>query len=310
MRAFRALLLAVAALLALPALAGAACPDRSAYPGDDAAAADIVGWMAYGAAARNVPRELPVMAALVESGLKNLNVGDADAAGYFQMRKAIWDQGAYAGFPTNPPLQLAWFLDQALAIKQKRVAAGDLAFGTVDTGYGEWVADVELPAEQFRGRYQLRLGEARALIGPACTDDATPPPPDELPPPTAGAPPSSPAPDVTPPALAVARALGALPLGARLSVSVRCPAEACVVWATGSISVPTAARTYPIAAPHRTLASGARGMVRLALGRKLRKAAAAALEDGRKVRGRLVIHATDPSGNDTLARRSIRLRRR
>ena len=50
-------------------------------------------------------------------------------------------------------------------------------------------------------------------------------------------------------------------------------------------------------------------VVRLWLGRKLRKAAAAALKDGRKVRGKIVVHAADPSGNDVSARRSIRLRR-
>jgi hypothetical protein len=30
--------------------------------------------------------------------------------------------------------------------------------------FGEWIADVERPAEQYRGRYQLRLGEARSLL--------------------------------------------------------------------------------------------------------------------------------------------------
>jgi hypothetical protein len=31
----------------------------------------------------------------------------------------------------------------------------------------EWIADAERPAEQFRGRYQLRLEEARSLIAPS-----------------------------------------------------------------------------------------------------------------------------------------------
>jgi hypothetical protein len=30
---------------------------------------------------------------------------------------------------------------------------------------GEWIADVERPAEQFRGRYGLRLADARAVSG-------------------------------------------------------------------------------------------------------------------------------------------------
>jgi hypothetical protein len=30
--------------------------------------------------------------------------------------------------------------------------------------YGDWIADVERPSEQFRGRVQVRLGEARELL--------------------------------------------------------------------------------------------------------------------------------------------------
>ena len=33
--------------------------------------------------------------------------------------------------------------------------------------YGEWIADIERPAAQYRGRYQIRLDEARALLGHA-----------------------------------------------------------------------------------------------------------------------------------------------
>ena len=103
------------------------------------------------------------MAGLVESGLRNLNYGDADSVGFFQMRVGIWNQGDYAGYPDNAELQLKWFLDQAEAVKQQRVAAGK----SVDdpNSYGEWVADVERPRAQYRGRYQLRLEEARGLLG-------------------------------------------------------------------------------------------------------------------------------------------------
>ncbi len=44
--------------------------------------------------------------------------------------------------------------------------------------YGEWIADVERPAEQYRGRYQLRLDEAQALLkehAPAPVVDAPAP---------------------------------------------------------------------------------------------------------------------------------------
>ena len=158
---------AVLALAPRSGQAADACSTPIAYPGDAAAAVEIADWMAHGARSRTIPAELPVMAALVESGLKNLPAGDSDSAGYFGMRRSIWDTGAYAGFPTRPELQLTWFLDQATAVRAARVAAGDTAFGTDPGKWGEWIADVERPAEQYRGRYQLRLDEARGLI-PAC----------------------------------------------------------------------------------------------------------------------------------------------
>ena len=72
---------------------------------------------------RGLPQQLPVMASLVESGVKNLNYGDADSVGFFQMRVGIWNQGEYAGFPEKPELQIKWFLDQAEAVKKQRIAA-------------------------------------------------------------------------------------------------------------------------------------------------------------------------------------------
>ena len=118
--------------------------------------------MAAQARARGLPAELPVMAALVESGLSNLDYGDADSVGFFQMRTSIWNSGAYAGYPDRPELQLDWFLDQAEAVMKQRVARG-LPIDDPQH-YGEWIADVERPAEQYRGRYQLRLAEARGLL--------------------------------------------------------------------------------------------------------------------------------------------------
>ena len=38
-------------------------------------------------------------------------------------------------------------------------------FGKDPSHWGDWIADVERPAAQYRGRYQLRLGEARGLLG-------------------------------------------------------------------------------------------------------------------------------------------------
>jgi hypothetical protein len=137
-----------------------------AYPGDDAPRTEIAEWMARVAAKAGLPPELPVMASLVESGLTNLPYGDTDSAGFFQMRVSIWNTGPYAGFPDDPELQLKWFVDQALLVMRQRLADGislEQLLGDPQR-WGEWIADVERPAEADRGRYQLRLEEARSLI--------------------------------------------------------------------------------------------------------------------------------------------------
>jgi hypothetical protein len=121
--------------------------------------------MAHEAQRRGLPPELPVMASLVESNMHNLPGGDADSAGYFQMRVGIWDHGAYAGYRGHPQRQLDWFLDQAEAVKRQRIAAGKSV--TDPKQYGDWIADVERPRADFRGRYQLRLGDARGYLAHA-----------------------------------------------------------------------------------------------------------------------------------------------
>jgi cell wall-associated NlpC family hydrolase len=163
-------------------------PDVSdVYPGDDAPKEQIAAWMARQAHKAGLPGELPIMASLVESRLSNINYGDADSVGYFQMRTSIWDQGEYAGYGEKPELQLKWFIDHALHEKQKRIARGEIAFLKDSSKWGDWVADVERPAEQYRGRYQLRLGEARELLGQAQASAPAPPPDATLDAVTAGA---------------------------------------------------------------------------------------------------------------------------
>ena len=127
------------------------------YPGDKASQAELAKWLGDEAEKAGLPRELPVMASLVESGVKNLKGGDADSAGFFQMRVGIWDQGPYKGYRTDPQLQAKWFIDNALAVKKQRLAAGK---SVTDPGsFGEWIADVERPAAQFR--YSTSCASAR-----------------------------------------------------------------------------------------------------------------------------------------------------
>jgi hypothetical protein len=120
--------------------------------------------MADGATAAGLPPELPVMAALVESSLRNLPYGDRDSVGYFQMRLSVWNHGTYEGYLARPELQLRWFVDHAVAVQAARAAAGDSAFGADPATWGEWIAAVERPAARYHGRYQDRLAEAQALL--------------------------------------------------------------------------------------------------------------------------------------------------
>src|SRR5262249_37446116 len=119
----------IAIPILVPAAGAVPCATPLPDPGDAAPAAAVAQWMAGGGQRRDIPGELPVMAALVESGLRNLNYGDRDTVGYFQMRASIWNAGPYAGFPDHPELQLRWFLDQATAVRAQHRAAGDASFG-------------------------------------------------------------------------------------------------------------------------------------------------------------------------------------
>jgi cell wall-associated NlpC family hydrolase len=139
------------------------------YPGDTAGQAAIAAWMARDAQAAGLPPELPVMASLVESDLTNMAGGDRDSMGFFQMRAGIWDRGDYAGYSQNPELQMKWFIDHALAVKAKRIAEGDATYGQDSSTWGNWVADIEIPYEPYRGRYQLRLEDAQSLLANAST---------------------------------------------------------------------------------------------------------------------------------------------
>jgi hypothetical protein len=188
---------------------GDPCP--AAYPGDDAGREPIARWMARGAALRDLPQELPVMAGLAESGLRNLRTPGGSYFGFFGMHRSL-NVGPYRGFPRNPELQLRWFTDTAILVRQRAIAEGDAEFGADPDGYGLWVADVERPAPQNRDGYQPYLDDADALVSGTCL-------------------PADHAADREPPALRVRgprRQRGAVVL------RVRCPAEPCVAAARAS----------------------------------------------------------------------------
>ena len=135
------------------------------YPGDNASKEELAKWLGKQAEKAGLPPELPVMAAIVESGVRNLNHGHADSVGFFQMRVGIWNSGPYEGYPEKPELQAKWFIDEALKVKRAAIAKGDADFGKDPAKWGEWVANTERPAAQFRYKYGLQLAEARKLLG-------------------------------------------------------------------------------------------------------------------------------------------------
>jgi hypothetical protein len=268
------------ALSAAPS-AQAICPTPFPYPGDDAAKESLAQWMAAGAAARDIPPELPVMAALVESGLSNLSYGDRDSLGFFQMRQRYWNQGEYAGYPDNPALQLEWFIDHADLERTRRLAKG---LGITELEYGEWIADVEKPAAQYRGRYQLRLGEARGLIGAGCV------------------------PGGAPAMLTLDSAPAPRTLHRRaMAVRVACQAETCSLSGRGSVRA--LGRVHGITARPRNLAAGGQTVLRFPLDTSLRRDVRRALAWGRPVRVRIAVSALDASANTDTERWTARLTR-
>lgn len=281
------LLSAAVLLLATAVPSGAACVDVSAaYPGDDAARGDIAAWMAGGAARAGLPGELPVMAALVESDLENLPGGDADSMGYFQMRSSIWDSGKYAGYATNPPLQLQWFVDEATPREKGR--------GADETQWGEWIADTERPAAQYRGRYQPRLGEARSLIAPGC---AAAVPIGTVPPP-----------DTTPPKVTIgAKARQSVRTSRAVLISTGCPAEACTVSPKVRIVGSTLRRPVTSSARKQHLAAGQRRPFRLPVGAALRRAVSRAAAAGSPLRATVTVTAKDAAGNAATTTFVVRL---
>ncbi len=188
---------------------GDPCP--ATYPGDDGAQKALARWMARAAALRDVPQELPVMAALAESGLRNLNKRGNPFAGFFSMHRSL-NKGDYRGFPRNPQLQLDWFLDTAVIVRQRELANGAEDYAATSDDLGLWIADVERPAPQNRDGYQPYFDDADELLTESCR-------------------PSDHTPDTRPPAL---RIKASTRQRNAIVVTARCPREACVVGAQAS----------------------------------------------------------------------------
>jgi hypothetical protein len=275
----------VAALIfgaAALAQGGAPAPDFSEpcpalYPGDDAGQERIARWMARSAADRGLPGELPVMAGIAESGLRNLR--GASYAGFFGMSRAL-NTGEYRGFPRNPDLQVRWFLDTAGLVRQRRVAEGRPDPAADESAFGVWIADVERPAPENRSGYQRHLSEARDLIANRCAA------------PKRG--------DTTPPRLRTRIATTQQPLAAGgIVVKLRCPDHDCLAGAAATID----GRTRRAGA----ITPAERGFTTLTV--PVPRAARRALRRGRSVQADVAAIAADASANATARHRAVTLRR-
>ncbi len=279
-----------AGLLLTPPAGAATCGAAVPYPGNSATSVEYARWMASGALAEQVPGELPVMAALVESGLRNLNYGDRDSVGFFQMRTSIWDTGRYKGYLKKPDLQLRWFLDTAASVRKSHIARGKGDPAASSATYGVWIADIERPAEQYRGRYQLRLREATDLVERAC-------------PGMSGinvlAPRSS---------LSLKRRQRPARSGA-ISISVKCPKAACIADARAHFRLPGRRGVLKLSADTTMISPGHTQKVKIRLPRTVRASVRKRLRGGRSTRARVRISVAGVATGATVRVRRIVLTR-
>jgi hypothetical protein len=249
------------------------CP--AVYPGDNAGKERIARWMARGGADRGVPSELPVMAGLAESGLRNLK-GES-YQGFFGMHDSL-NSGEYRGFPRKPDLQVKWFIDHARVVRQRRVAEGRPDPAEDPADFGLWIADVERPAPENRSGYQVHLEEARRLIAGKCEEPSSE--------------------DATAPRLEALITARQHPLAAGgIVINARCPDHDCLLGATATIGT----RTVRVAAREPTF----RGYTTLtaAVPRAVRRS----LRAGDTVRAKVTAIAADAAANATTRQRLVTL---
>lgn len=138
---------------------------------------DIAKWMGAAAEKSGLPPELPVMAALTETGdtLRNLLDGDRDSVGFFQIRASQNGSAAVA----SPEAQLNWFIRTALLsplgrdgrrnkwttsfFKQQVASArAKQDSGSLALWLGRWCQDIERSG--YPDRYAHRFAAAQELI--------------------------------------------------------------------------------------------------------------------------------------------------
>src|ERR1044072_4575092 len=96
--------------------------------------------------ARRVYERAAVQTGLVESGLRNLNYGDADSEGWRQERRSIYRK------PTNVKASVRRFRQEF----QQFYDPGEKSY--------EVAAHVQRPTAKFRGRYHDVAGQAARIL--------------------------------------------------------------------------------------------------------------------------------------------------
>ena len=97
--------------------------------------------------------------------------------------------------------------------------------------------------------------------------------------------------------------------GKSVSVTVACD-EACVASASGTVSVPGAAKVFKLGkAKKKSIRAGGKAKLKLKVSKKARRAIRKALRNKRKVRATIKLRVADTLGNATRPTRKIRLRK-
>jgi hypothetical protein len=193
------------------------------------------------------------------------------------MSRAL-NTGEYRGFPRHPDLQLRWFTDTAMLVRQRRVAEDRPDPADDPAAYGSWIADVERPARRYRTRYQTHLAEADDMIAAKCAPPATG--------------------DTTAPRLRLRLATTQHPLSAGgIAVSARCPDNDCLVGVT--VEIAERIRRMPAREPSVRGFTSLVAPVPRIVRRKLR--------GGERVRARVTVIAVDSAANPTTRQRLVTL---
>jgi hypothetical protein len=128
----------------------------------------IAQWMGAIAEENGYPPELPVMCALVESSLNNVNYGDRDSEGFFQIRVGIHGLVAVS----SPEAQMDWWLREADRYTKLMINSGISARKVPKLNpraeppsarvYGIWCQAIEGSA--FPDKYQEQYEKAKELL--------------------------------------------------------------------------------------------------------------------------------------------------